>query len=131
MAEVPPGLLYVEDHHWVATVGPATFRMGVTDFAQESLGDVVAIELPTLGTATTAGEAMGEIESTKSVNDLVAPVTGTVSAINETIPDQPELVNTDPYRTAWLVEIAIDPVSLAAQLQSLLTAQDYERLTGQ
>lgn len=131
MAEVPPGLLYIQDHHWIATAGSSTVRMGVTDFAQESLGDVVAIELPTPGTATTAGEAMGEIESTKSVSDLVAPVTGTVSAVNETIPDQPELVNTDPYGTAWLVEIAVDPATLAAQLQTLLTAPDYERLTGQ
>ncbi|MGI5187551.1 glycine cleavage system protein GcvH [Promicromonospora sp. CA-289599] len=130
MTEVPPGLRYVEEHHWVETVGPSTVRMGVTDFAQESLGDVVAVELPTPGTATTAGEAIGEIESTKSVSDLVAPVTGTVSAVNESLPDQPELVNTDPYGSAWLAEITVDPVTLAAQLQALLTAADYERLTG-
>lgn len=131
MAEIPDHLNYVQEHHWITQVGAGTVRMGITDFAQESLGDVVAVELPTPGDSTTAGEAMGEIESTKSVSDLVAPVTGTVSGVNQTVPDQPDLVNTDPYGTAWLVEISAEPLSLAAQMKSLLTAEDYARLTGQ
>ncbi|WP_020013454.1 glycine cleavage system protein GcvH [Promicromonospora sukumoe] len=131
MAEVPSGLRYVQDHHWVAQVEPGTVRMGVTDFAQESLGDVVAVELPPVGTATTAGVAMGEIESTKSVSDLVAPVTGTVSAVNESVAEQPEIVNTDPYGSAWLVEIAIEQAAPTSPLQALLTASEYARLTGQ
>lgn len=131
MAKIPDDLFYVEEHHWIRQVGADTVRMGVTDFAQESLGDVVAVELPDPGTSTTAGEPMGEIESTKSVSDLVAPVTGTVSVVNETVPDQPDLVNTDPYGTAWLMEISVEPLSLATQLKSLLTAETYARLTGQ
>lgn len=131
MADIPPDLRYLEDHHWVATVGPATVRMGVTDFAQESLGDVVEIDLPAPGTGTTAGHAVGEIESTKSVNDLVAPVTGTVSAVNAAVPDRPELINTDPYGEGWLIEIDTDSESLPRQLDRLLSATDYARLTGQ
>lgn len=130
MTNTPDDLLYVADHHWIRAVGPDTIRLGVTDFAQESLGDVVAVELPKLGWEARVGYAFGEIESTKSVNDLVAPITGTISAVNDAAVDEPELTNTDPYGDGWLVEIEAASGSLADQLTALLDAEAYRQITG-
>ena len=105
-------------------------RIGVTDFAQQSLGDVVAVTLPAPGEKVEAGEPSGDIESVKSVNDLVTPVTGNVRARNEDLDDAPDLVNTDPYGQGWMLEIDTDPATLGRQLAALMDAAAYRELTG-
>src|SRR6185437_3482098 len=119
------------DHLWVLLgAGPGLVRVGLTDFAQQSLGDVVQVTLPDLGETITAGEACGDVESVKSVNDLVAPVAGTVRARNDDLADTPELVNTDPYGRGWMFEAEIDPATLGQQLADLMDAGAYRRLAG-
>jgi glycine cleavage system H protein len=130
MTQTPEELRYVKDHHWIRTAGPATIRLGVTDFAQESLGDVVAVDLPRVGSRVRAGYTCGEIESTKSVNDLVAPIDGTITAINDAVVDEPELTNTDPYGEGWLFEIEADSTMFEHQLGNLIDAAAYRALTG-
>jgi len=126
MALVPDDLKYTAEHEWVRVTG-STARIGITDFAQQSLGDVVYVTLPAVGDTTTTGAALGEVESTKSVSDLYAPLSGTVSARNEELDSCPELVNSDPYGDGWIVEIDFgDP----AQLSDLLDAAAYSTLSG-
>ena len=131
MSEIPADRRYSQDHLW-AQPGPGAdlVRVGVTDFAQESLGDVVAVSLPRPGTTVTAGEACGDIESVKSLSDLVAPVTGTVSARNDDLAGAPELVNTDPYGQGWMFEVETDPATLGQQLAALMDADAYRALAG-
>jgi glycine cleavage system H protein len=105
---IPAELSYTKDHEWVSTPEGPTARVGVTDFAAQSLGDVVFLELPEVGSEVTGGEECGEIESTKSVSSLFAPVSGTVTAVNQAVVDAPELVNEDPYGQGWLFEVAPD-----------------------
>ena len=125
---IPDHLRYTAEHEWVQSVDDGTVRIGVTDFAQDSLGDIVYVQLPEPGTTVQAGDAVGEIESTKSVSDLYAPVSGTVNACNDALEAQPELVNTDPYGDGWMVEITLaDP----SALNDLLDARAYEELTTQ
>jgi glycine cleavage system H protein len=100
----PEDLQYTKDHEWVRSQGD-TVRVGVTDFAQEALGDIVFVTLPDVGSEVTAGATCGEIESTKSVSDVYAPVTGTVVARNEGLDSAPELINSDPYGDGWMLEI--------------------------
>jgi glycine cleavage system H protein len=102
----------------------------VTDFAQQALGDVIDVSLPRPGGTVRAGEACGDIESVKSVNDLLAPVTGTVRARNDDLTSTPELVNTDPYGRRWMLEVEVDPSTLSQQLASLMDARAYRDLTG-
>lgn len=104
MSEIPEELRYTEEHEWVRR-GDGHVEVGITDHAQEQLGDVVFVDLPPPGTTVAAGEPFGEVESTKSVSDLYAPVSGTVAATNEDLEDEPELCNTDPYGAGWLVRI--------------------------
>jgi glycine cleavage system H protein len=104
-----------------------TARVGLTDFAQETLGDIVDITVPDVNYRVTAGQACGDIESTKSVNDLVAPVSGVVTAISTDLDERPELVNTDPYGGGWLIDVQLDPDAGTADL---LSADDYAQLTG-
>src|SRR5262249_33128398 len=113
MPEIPADLRYSKDHLW-ARPGSRTglVRVGVTDFAQQSLGDVVGVTLPEPGDTVTAGEACGDIESAKSLSDLIAPVTGTVRARNDDLTSAPELVNTDPYGQGWVFEVETDPATL-------------------
>src|SRR6266700_1595313 len=99
----PDGLSYSAEHEWVAVEG-ARARVGITDFAQDALGDVVYVQLPDVGLEAVAGASVSEIESTKSVSDVYVPVTGVVSALNEALADQPELVNSDPYGEGWMFE---------------------------
>ena len=106
MAEVPDDLKYTAEHEWVRISG-STVRVGITDFAQEALGDVVYVSLPEVGTMITKGEPFGEVESTKSVSDLFAPVDGTVTARNDTLDGQPEVINSDPYGAGWIIEIEV------------------------
>ena len=125
---LPEDLLYTEEHEWVrrgAADGDAV-RIGITDFAQDQLGDIVFVSLPEVGAEITAGDAVGELESTKSVSDVYAPLQGTVSAINESLDSQPELVNSDPYGEGWLFELT--PADAAA-VESLLDAAAYEAHT--
>lgn len=123
---IPDNLRYTAEHEWVAGDGSGPLRVGITHFAQEALGDIVYIQLPDEGAAVEAGEAFGEVESTKSVSEIYAPVSGTVVARNDKVTDTPEVVNTDPYGAGWLVEIApSDPGSVSG----LLTAEAYRELT--
>jgi glycine cleavage system H protein len=131
MSDIPAYLRYGQDHLWARREpGSNVVRIGVTDFAQESLGDVIDMSLPKPGGAVRAGEACGDIESVKSLSDLIAPVTGTVRARNEALMEAPELVNTDPYGGGWMVEVEADPATLDAQLAGLLDATGYRDLVG-
>ena len=119
----PDDVLYTAEHEWVRDVDADTVRVGITDYAQDSLGDIVYVQLPAVGDEVTAGAAMGELESTKSVSDLFAPLTGTVTASNDALESAPELCNTDPYGEGWVVELRVsDP----AEREQLLSAADYE-----
>ncbi len=127
--QVPGDLGYTDDHEWVRVVSndPLTVRIGITDYAQDALGDVVFVELPSTGTAVVAGSSMGEVESTKSVSDVYAPISGEVTAVNEGLDASPGRLNDDPYGEGWLCEIVVaDPLAL----DSLLGAEAYTKLTG-
>jgi glycine cleavage system H protein len=124
---IPENLKYTDEHEWVAQAGDRV-RVGITDYAQEALGDIVFVQLPAMGAALEAGQALGEVESTKSVSDIYAPVAGVVVARNESLDATPELLNSDPYGAGWLVEIApVDP----AGVDDLLDAAAYAALVGQ
>ena len=119
----PDDVLYTAEHEWVRDVDTDTVRIGITDFAQDSLGDIVYVQLPAVGDEVTGGTPMGELESTKSVSDLFAPLSGTVTACNDALESAPELCNTDPYGDGWIVELRVsDP----AERDQLLSAADYE-----
>jgi glycine cleavage system H protein len=122
----PDNLKYTAEHEWVRFGGGNVVRIGITDYAQEKLGDIVFVNLPEVGTAVQSGQAMGEVESTKSVSDVYAPVSGTVTARNEALDGQPELVNADPYGEGWMVEITLDE---PASQGDLLDAAAYHGLT--
>ncbi|HEV7208648.1 MAG TPA: glycine cleavage system protein GcvH [Mycobacteriales bacterium] len=122
---IPEDLLYTSDHEWIRRTEAedgTRVRVGITDFAQQALGDIVFVSPPSLGAEVIAGGTLGEVESTKSVSDIYAPVNGTVVARNEALDSAPELVNTDPYGEGWLVEIAL---GAGATLDQLLSAADY------
>ncbi len=104
--QVPEDLAYTADHEWVSR-RDLVARVGITEYAQDALGDVVFVQLPTLGAEVSSGGALGEVESTKSVSDVFAPVTGTVSAVNEVLLERPELLNQDPYGDGWICEITV------------------------
>jgi glycine cleavage system H protein len=118
----PEDLKYTAEHEWVKADG-GNARVGITDFAQNALGDIVFVQLPEVGTAIRAGDSCGELESTKSVSDLFAPVSGTVTAVNEALADQPDLVNTDPYGEGWLIDVELDD---ADEVDGLMDAETYE-----
>jgi glycine cleavage system H protein len=118
----PTDRRYTNEHEWAKQDGP-TIAIGITQYAQDSLGDVVYVELPKPGTKVTKGQAFGVVESTKAVSELFAPVSGTVVAVNEPLADAPETVNSDPYEKAWMVKI--EP-SNAAEYEALLTSAQYE-----
>jgi glycine cleavage system H protein len=113
--EFPSDLHYTPEHEWVRD-GEDVVRVGITAYAQEALGDIVFVNLPQVGTDVGAGEPLGEVESTKSVNDIYAPVAGTVTAVNESLDEQPDLINSDPYGQGWLVEIRPADASAAGEL---------------
>ena len=131
MSDIPADLHYTADHEWVRHSGDDVVRVGITDFAQSALGDVVFVQLPDVGTELTAGASFGEVESTKSVSDLYAPVSGTVSAVNSDLEGSPQLVNSDPYGAGWLVDVHVaDPGDLESAVAALLGPQAYrETLT--
>lgn len=102
---VPENLQYTKDHEWVQDTNPGIYRIGITDYAQDALGDIVFVEVKDAGTKIKSGEAFGEAESTKSVSDLYSPISGVVKTINENLTDTPELINSDPYGEGWICEI--------------------------
>ncbi|HEV7579792.1 MAG TPA: glycine cleavage system protein GcvH [Mycobacterium sp.] len=126
MSDIPPDLHYTAEHEWVRRSGDDTVRIGITDFAQSALGDVVFVQLPDQGAELTAGESFGEVESTKSVSDLYAPVSGKVTAVNGDLEGSPQLVNSDPYGAGWLLDIqASDGSELESAISALLGAEAY------
>ena len=128
MSEVPDELKYTAEHEWVRLGDGATpARVGITDYAQQALGDVVFVSLPEVGTQVAQGAAFGEVESTKSVSDLYAPLAGTVVARNDALEQQPELINSDPYGEGWVVEIEL---AEGADTGELLDAATYGTLAG-
>jgi glycine cleavage system H protein len=126
MSQIPAELQYTKEHEWVAPTSTAgTIRMGITDFAQGALGDIVYVQMPKVGDAVVADKVCGEVESTKSVSEIFSPVTGTVVAINDSLNGSPELVNSDPYGAGWLAEI-----SVSGEPAELLSATQYGEITG-
>ena len=121
---VPAELRYSNDHEWVSRDG-TTVRVGITDYAQDALGDVVFVQLPQVGATVSAGDTFGEVESTKSVSDVYAPISGTIVAVNEALTDNPGLLNDDPYGDGWLC--TIEPTD-ESELDALLTAEGYRAL---
>ena len=122
---VPAELRYSKDHEWARLEASGRVRVGITDYAQDALGDVVFIELPATGTTLAAGDTFGEVESTKSVSDLFAPVSGTVVAVNDVLTESPEKLNEDPYGEGWICLIEPDD---PAQFDILLDASAYSSL---
>lgn len=124
MSNVPAELSYTSEHEWVsALTAEGTVRVGITDHAQDALGDVVYVDLPSVGDSVAAEDSFGEIESTKSVSDLFAPIAGEIVAANEALEDDPALVNSDPYGEGWIIEIRPEN---ADDLANLLTAEGYQ-----
>ena len=121
----PTELRYTAEHEWVRDNGDGTFTFGITDHAQDALGDIVFTSLPAVGQTVSSGEACGEVESTKSVSDIYSPMSGTVVAVNESLDAQPEVINQEPYSGGWMVRLqASDPGAFGA----LLDAAAYEAL---
>jgi glycine cleavage system H protein len=123
--QTPKDLRYSSDHEWAKSENTSV-RVGITDYAQDALGDVVFVDLPEVGTSVTVGGVMGEVESTKSVSEIYAPVSGTIAAVNEALTKSPELVNSDPYGDGWICEITTTSNS---DYDALLDASAYEALT--
>lgn len=125
MSEIPADLSFTTEHEWVQRTGDDRVRVGITDYAQSALGDVVFVQLPDVDSEVTSGESFGEVESTKSVSDLYAPLTAKVIAVNGDLESNPALVNSDPYGEGWLVELQADASALEASLADLLDAEGY------
>ncbi|MEN9735509.1 MAG: hypothetical protein RL129_219 [Actinomycetota bacterium] len=124
MSNVPNELKYTKEHEWVgSTSNPQIFRVGITDFAQGALGDIVYIQLPKVGDQLTADKVCGEVESTKSVSEIYAPVTGKVVAVNSSLDGAPEVINQDPYGAGWIMDVEIQ-----GALPELLDAPSYQGL---
>jgi glycine cleavage system H protein len=123
---IPEDLRYSADHEWARLSGNS-IRIGITDYAQDALGDVVFVQIPTVGTVVALGQSFSEVESTKSVSDIYAPLSGKVSQVNDALVQSPELLNSDPYGDGWICEIELsDP----AQFEQLLTSSAYQSLIG-
>jgi glycine cleavage system H protein len=123
--DVPDDLRYTSDHEWARLEGDDRVRVGITDYAQDALGDVVFVQPPAVGTVVTAGASIGEVESTKSVSDIYAPVSGTIAAVNEELTDAPQRLNEDPYGEGWICVIELaDPL----EYDGLLDAEAYRAL---
>jgi glycine cleavage system H protein len=123
---IPDDLRYSEEHEWVRADG-GRVRVGITDYAQDALGDIVYVDLPVVGTEVVVGGKLGEVESTKSVSEIYAPVAGTITAVNGALPDAPERINEDPYGDGWICEVEL---AEGAGLDSLLDAAAYGDLTA-
>ena len=128
MSEIPSELNYTQEHEWVRRTGANTVRVGITDFEQAALGDVVFVELPEVGDEVTAGNEFGNVESTKSQSDLYAPISAKVVAVNGDLADSPELVNSDPYGAGWLIDLELASEDLDQGLEALLDADGYREV---
>ena len=127
MSSVPAELKYTKEHEWIKELSATKFRIGITDYAQSALGDIVYIQLPKLGVEVSANKVCGEVESTKSVSEIYAPLSGSVVAVNESLDSAPESLNQDPYGAGWIYEVEI---SNADELSSLLDSAGYQALTA-
>jgi glycine cleavage system H protein len=125
MSLIPDSLKYTKEHEWVSESSPTVIRMGITDFAQGALGDIVYVQLPKVGDVVVADKVCGEVESTKSVSEIFSPVSGTIVAVNDGLNQAPELLNSDPYGQGWLAEIEVTDTPTA-----LLTAEQYRQITA-
>ena len=125
MSNIPADLKYTKEHEWVRELPTGNITMGITDFAQGALGDIVYVQLPKIGEQVLSGKVCGEVESTKSVSEIFAPVSGKVIAINDSLSNSPELINSDPYNAGWLVEI-----ELSETATDLLTPDQYGQITA-
>ncbi|MCY9663939.1 glycine cleavage system protein GcvH [Paenibacillus alginolyticus] len=127
MSEVQANLFYTKEHEWVEKLSDTVVRVGITDFAQDQLGDIVFVELPKVGTSVTANESIGSVESVKTVSDIFSPVSGKVTAVNSSLEGSPELVNSAPFSEGWMVEVE---VTGAEALEGLLTPAEYASYIG-
>jgi len=125
MSNVPADLKYTKEHEWIREKDATSFQIGITDFAQGALGDIVYIQLPKVGQSVKTGEVCGEVESTKSVSEIYSPLTGTITSVNEALDANPELINQDPYSAGWIAEI-----SVTESATDLLSSTEYETLTA-
>jgi glycine cleavage system H protein len=125
--DTPSDLRYTSDHEWIRVGADGTrVRVGITDYAQDALGDVVFVQMPVVGSSVAVGATVSEVESTKSVSDIYAPLTGTVCAVNDALGEQPELLNSDPYGDGWIFEMDLDD---SASVDTLLDMAAYRLLT--
>jgi glycine cleavage system H protein len=130
-SNVPEDLRYTVEHEWVVKVDETTVRVGITDYAQDQLGDVVFVQLPGAGDTVAVGDSFAEVESTKSVSDIYSPIDGEVVAVNDSLEASPDLVNSDAYGAGWLVELRVGDSAVDAVLESLLDAAAYrEQIAG-
>jgi glycine cleavage system H protein len=127
MSQVQANYFYTKEHEWVEKLSETLVRIGITDFAQDQLGDIVFVELPKTGASITAEESIGSVESVKTVSDIFSPVTGKVAAVNSALEGSPELVNSSPYAEGWMVEVE---VAGPEAFEGLLTAEEYIAYTG-
>ena len=127
MPDYPEDLKYTSEHEWVRSGNGSTVRIGITEYAADQLGDIVFVSLPSVGEVVSAGDACGELESTKSVSDLFSPVSGVVSAVNTALDSNPETVNADPYGDGWMFEVDMD---VDTDLDDLLDADSYAEQVG-
>jgi glycine cleavage system H protein len=132
MSGIPADLRYSDDHTWASgSAGGSRIRVGITDYAQESLGDIIALSTPALGANVQRGVACADVESTKSVSDIVSPVSGTVVAVNEDLEQAPEAINDDPYGGGWIFEVESTPELVSGDLSALKDAAAYAQLIGE
>ena len=129
MSNIPTDLNYTAEHEWVRVINESTIRFGITDYAQDALGDIVFVSLPNVGDQLTAGATCGEVESTKSVSDIYAPVSGEVIARNDAIETAPDTLNADPYNNGWIVELKVSG-DANALVATLLDAAAYQEITS-
>ncbi len=125
MSQAPNHLRYTKEHEWVEDKGNQRIRFGITDYAQSALGDIVYVQLPKVGELIESGKVCGEVESTKSVSEIFAPVSGKIVEVNQTLDANPETINADPYGSGWIAEVEI-----TSEATDLLTAGDYQNLTA-
>ncbi len=128
MSYVPDELKYTSSHEWVQKTEDGTYRVGITDHAQQQLGDIVFVELPETDTVVAEGDEVGVVESVKTASDIYAPISGTITAVNEALEDKPELINESPYDDGWIFEIATE---YADEFDNLLTADEYRALISE
>jgi glycine cleavage system H protein len=125
MSLIPDGLQYTKEHEWVSEISANVFRMGITDYAQGALGDIVYVQLPKVGESVSADKVCGEVESTKSVSEIFAPVSGKIVAVNESLGKAPETVNSEPYGAGWLADIEVESAP-----SGLLSPEQYRQITA-